>query len=249
MEENKHLDITKPGLPPAKATSRQAFIGNDQLRHDPMMRIKSSAAINETTQDNDETGGEKSINYDKNSYKDSAYSENSDSNLVNNPSREHKKSNISPLTSELTSQDEKSADNDEVDDVKNNQASQDIDSSENDTQLEGFSNSAPNKIEEENKDGTASKAFTEAKSFTDTEEHPDKEVNKGSDELPGGVIESKNNVEDQRAELVKSLVEGKTYKLPIRTMSSKNIVRVAVVLVILAVGILIAVGFLLTKNS
>lgn len=248
MEENKHLDITKPGLPPAKATSRQAFIDNDQLRHDPMMRIKSSAASNETTQDNDKLDSEKSINDDKNSYKDSAYSENSDINLANNPSREHKKSNISPLTSDLATQDEKPADNDKVDDVKNNQASQSIDSPENDTQLDELSNSVPDKITEGKLD-TASKAFTEAKSFTDAEEHPDKEVNKGSDELPGGVIESKNNVEDQRADLVKSLVEEKTYKLPIRTMSSKNIVRVAVVLVILAVGILVAVGFLLTKNS
>ncbi len=37
-DKSKHLDVTKPGLPPAKATSRSVLINNQQLKNDPMMR-------------------------------------------------------------------------------------------------------------------------------------------------------------------------------------------------------------------
>lgn len=37
-DKSRHLDVTKPGLPPAKATSRSVLINNQQLKNDPMMR-------------------------------------------------------------------------------------------------------------------------------------------------------------------------------------------------------------------
>ncbi len=88
---------------------------------------------------------------------------------------------------------------------------------------------------------TMSKEALEKATADDTQ---DKASDLDDNELPQGVIESKQQVVDEESEKVQKLIDSKTYYLPIRTGRSRLLILwivVGIVLVAVIVGAVIAI--------
>lgn len=74
-------------------------------------------------------------------------------------------------------------------------------------------------------------------------ERPAEEKSKDDAELPKEVIEAKQPVIDQQSEKIQSLIDKKTYNLPIKSTSTKIFLKIAIATVVVVV--LAVMGFVI----
>lgn len=67
------------------------------------------------------------------------------------------------------------------------------------------------------------------------------------EDLPKGVIEKKNPINDQQTEKLKELIDKKTYYLPIQSTPQKTLLKIVVILLIICVVLVICGLFIFIK--